>query len=74
MQRTLFQTLADPSRLQIVEALLDGERAVNDLVAHMEIHQSGVSPTSISPISSPALIRTTSRTSLSCTWSRMACA
>ena len=42
-QLTVFQTLADPSRLQIVEALLDGERAVNDLVAKMEIHQSGVS-------------------------------
>ena len=37
------QTLADPSRLQIVEALLAGERAVNDLVAQMDIHQSGVS-------------------------------
>jgi DNA-binding transcriptional ArsR family regulator len=43
MQFTTFQTLADPSRLQIVEALLAGERAVNDLVAQMDIHQSGVS-------------------------------
>jgi DNA-binding transcriptional ArsR family regulator len=43
MQPELFQTLSDPSRLQIVEALLGGERAVNDLVAEMEIHQSGVS-------------------------------
>jgi DNA-binding transcriptional ArsR family regulator len=43
MQPELFQTLADPSRLHIVEALLAGERAVNDLVAEMEIHQSGVS-------------------------------
>ena len=43
MQPALFQTLADPSRLQIVEALLDGECAVNDLVARMDIHQSGVS-------------------------------
>ena len=43
MQATIFQILADPSRLQIVEALLGGERAVNDLVAGMEIHQSGVS-------------------------------
>ena len=43
MQTAVFQTLADPSRLQIVEALLDGECAVNDLVARMEIHQSGVS-------------------------------
>jgi DNA-binding transcriptional ArsR family regulator len=43
MQAELFQTLADPSRLQIVEALAAGESAVNDLVARMEIHQSGVS-------------------------------
>jgi DNA-binding transcriptional ArsR family regulator len=39
----VFQTLADPSRLQIVEALLAGEHAVNDLVEQMDIHQSGVS-------------------------------
>ena len=43
MQPFVFQTLADPSRLQIVEALLGGERAVNDLVAQVDIHQSGVS-------------------------------
>ena len=43
MQFTTFHTLADPSRLQIVEALLAGECAVNDLVAQMDIHQSGVS-------------------------------
>jgi DNA-binding transcriptional ArsR family regulator len=43
MQLSVFQTLADPSRLQIVEALLAGERAVNDLVEQMDIHQSGVS-------------------------------
>ena len=43
MQTAVFQTLADPSRPQIVEALLGGECAVNDLVARMEIHQSGVS-------------------------------
>src|SRR5215475_2491418 len=43
MQPAIFQILADPSRLQIVEALLGGEQAVNDLVAGMEIHQSGVS-------------------------------
>ena len=42
-QIAVFQTLADPSRLRIVEALLAGERAVNDLVAQMDIHQSGVS-------------------------------
>ena len=43
MQSLLFQTLAEPSRLRIVEALLAGEHAVNDLVAQMDIHQSGVS-------------------------------
>ena len=43
MQSEIFQTLADPSRLRIVEALLAGERAVNDLVAQIDIHQSGVS-------------------------------
>lgn len=43
MQLSVFQTLADPSRLRIVEALLSGEHAVNDLVARMDIHQSGVS-------------------------------
>src|SRR5512145_1193348 len=43
MQLATLQTLADPSRFQIVEALLAGEQAVNDLVAKMDIHQSGVS-------------------------------
>jgi DNA-binding transcriptional ArsR family regulator len=43
MQLTTLQTLADPSRFQIVEALLEREQAVNDLVSKMEIHQSGVS-------------------------------
>jgi len=43
MQIETIQTLADPSRFRIVEALLDGEQAVNDLVARMDIHQSGVS-------------------------------
>lgn len=38
-----FQTLADPTRFLIVEALLAGERAVNDLVQAVDIHQSGVS-------------------------------
>ena len=38
-----IQLLADPQRFQIVEALLQGEQAVNDLVARMDIHQSGVS-------------------------------
>src|SRR5215831_15628697 len=43
MQVATIQTLADPSRFQIVEALFEGEQAVNDLVAKMDIHQSGVS-------------------------------
>ena len=38
-----IQTLADPNRFHIVEALLEGEHAVNDLVAKMDIDQSGVS-------------------------------
>jgi len=43
MQVEMLQTLADPNRFRIVEALLAGEQAVNDLVARMDIHQSGVS-------------------------------
>ena len=43
MQPQLFQTLADPTRLRIVEALLGGEQQVNDVVALAGIHQSGVS-------------------------------
>ena len=43
MQTTLFETLADPSRLRIVEALSEGEHSVNDIVDRMDIHQSGVS-------------------------------
>lgn len=38
-----FQTLADPTRRQIVESLLGGERPVNDLVDAVDIDQSGVS-------------------------------
>jgi DNA-binding transcriptional ArsR family regulator len=38
-----FQTLADPTRRRIVEALLAGERAVNDIVDEVDIDQSGVS-------------------------------
>ena len=38
-----FQTLADPTRRRIVEALLSGERAVNDIVDEVDIDQSGVS-------------------------------
>jgi DNA-binding transcriptional ArsR family regulator len=44
MHVTIFQTLADPMRLRIVETLREGgEHAVNDLVDKVEIHQSGVS-------------------------------
>ncbi|HEX4476972.1 MAG TPA: metalloregulator ArsR/SmtB family transcription factor [Polyangiaceae bacterium] len=38
-----FQALADPTRRSIVEALLGGERAVNDIVGEVDIDQSGVS-------------------------------
>ncbi|HEY0705400.1 MAG TPA: metalloregulator ArsR/SmtB family transcription factor [Polyangia bacterium] len=43
MQLDVFQTLADPSRRRIVEALREGEQQVGDLVAKAGIHQSGVS-------------------------------
>ena len=43
MQESLFQALADPTRLRIVEAMKAGECAVGDIVERMEIHQSGVS-------------------------------
>lgn len=39
----VFETLADPTRFRIVEALLEGEHAVNDLVGKVDIAQSGVS-------------------------------
>ena len=39
----LFETLSDPSRRRIVEALRQGEQQVGDLVRHAGIHQSGVS-------------------------------
>lgn len=42
-QIQLFQALADPARLRIVEAMRAGECAVTDIVEHMHIHQSGVS-------------------------------
>jgi len=38
-----FETLADPTRRRVVDALRGGERQVNDLVAVVGIHQSGVS-------------------------------
>ena len=43
MQLDTFQTLADPTRRRVVEALSRGERQVNDLVGEVGIHQSGVS-------------------------------
>jgi DNA-binding transcriptional ArsR family regulator len=43
MRSSVFQTLADPTRLRIVEALAGGEHAVNDLVRSVDIDQSGVS-------------------------------
>jgi DNA-binding transcriptional ArsR family regulator len=43
MQATAFSTLADPTRLRILDTLRAGERPVNDLVAAVDIHQSGVS-------------------------------
>ncbi len=39
----VVQTLADPMRFRIVEALRGGEQAVGDLVERVSIHQSGVS-------------------------------
>lgn len=38
-----FLTLADPTRRRVVDALRTGERQVNDLVAAVGIHQSGIS-------------------------------
>ena len=38
-----FQTLADPTRMQILEILRGGEQAVNDIVSGVAIDQSGVS-------------------------------
>jgi DNA-binding transcriptional ArsR family regulator len=43
MHILLFETLSDPTRLRIVEALRGGEDAVNGIVARVGIHQSGVS-------------------------------
>ena len=38
-----FQAMADPVRLQILEVLKSGQKAVGDIVEYMDIHQSGVS-------------------------------
>jgi DNA-binding transcriptional ArsR family regulator len=42
-QLDTFETLADPTRRRIVEALRHGEQQVNDVVTKAGIHQSGVS-------------------------------
>src|SRR6201997_5496714 len=42
-QLKLFNALADPARLRIVQTMRAGEGAVGDIVARMDIHQSGVS-------------------------------
>jgi DNA-binding transcriptional ArsR family regulator len=42
-QLDAFQTLADPTRRRIVEALRDGERQVGEIVEQAGVHQSGVS-------------------------------
>lgn len=38
-----FAALADPTRRQIIDVLRGGELQVNDVVAELHIHQSGVS-------------------------------
>ena len=43
MHIDVFQTLADPTRRRIVEALRGSEQAVNDIVDRVSVHQSGVS-------------------------------
>jgi DNA-binding transcriptional ArsR family regulator len=43
MPDAVFDTLADPTRRRIVEILRAGERSVGDLVAGVDIGQSGVS-------------------------------
>jgi DNA-binding transcriptional ArsR family regulator len=43
MHIDVFQTLADPTRRLVVEALRNGERQVGDIVREAGIHQSGVS-------------------------------
>ena len=43
MQSSPFDTLADPTRRRIVEALREGERPVGEIVRRAGVHQSGVS-------------------------------
>lgn len=43
VQLDAFQTLADPTRRRIVEALRHGEQQVGDVVSQAGVQQSGVS-------------------------------
>lgn len=43
MQLDIFETLADPTRRRIIDALRAGEQQVGDVVEKVRIHQSGVS-------------------------------
>lgn len=43
MHTEALHTLADPTRLRLVELLAEGERSVGELVEGVEIAQSGVS-------------------------------
>lgn len=43
MHLSQLQILADPTRLRMIEALLSGERSVNDIVKNVDVDQSGVS-------------------------------
>jgi DNA-binding transcriptional ArsR family regulator len=43
MHSTLCETLADPTRRRLIEALRRGEQSVNDLVEAVAIRQPGVS-------------------------------
>jgi DNA-binding transcriptional ArsR family regulator len=43
MQLDPFETLADPTRRRVLEALREGERPVGDIVRYAGVHQSGVS-------------------------------
>lgn len=42
-QEDAFTIIADPTRRRIIELLGRGELQVNDVVARLDIHQSGVS-------------------------------
>jgi len=43
MNAVVFQTLADPTRLRILESLKEGEKTVSNIVDLVAIKQSGVS-------------------------------